>query len=97
MSRLKDTDLARRYQDHRAHSHPAGSRDHEGCLSPPGWAPEMRRFIVVCATVGCPVFGVAQEVTAALNADGIVRILCGRCREWHEDYVDEGAVEMGQG
>lgn len=84
----KDTDLPRRYPDARVHDHTAGVNGHTKCGTPPGWEPAIRQFTVACVTPGCRVEGVSETLTAAINADGIVRILCGACSEWHETYTE---------
>lgn len=91
MARVKDTQLPRRHTDQRIHiGHSASATDvnHDACKPPPGWKPTVADFQVACTTPTCPRYQVVGVIAGVwVNADGIVRMMCGFCGEWYEDWT----------
>ena len=79
MNGKRDYELDRHTPDYRR---PDGTVD-------PAWKAVPLRVRVACATAGCPLEGRASVVAAWSNADGIVRVQCGGCGEWHEHMTVE--------
>lgn len=96
MTKKRDIELARRHTDHRQHRH--GQPDHADCApgcvptdhhrcEAPGWEPVPVHYTAICRTPGCVNDGRSFEVDTFTNADGIDRVICGKCGEWIEDLA----------